>query len=203
MRAARVVDAFLFSNELDLLELRLSVLDPVVDRFVLVESTVAFSGLEKPLAYADNRERVAPWRDQITHVVVRDTPTPGVWRWGRERFQRDQVLRGLGDCRCDDVVLISDVDEIPDPEAVGRRLRGGYHQEYMLYYLNCRHMSEYWVGTAALYHFELAAIGPQAARDRRPSSHGSSAAAGTSPTPSSRRLPRQAARLLARGVRHP
>lgn len=167
MRASRVFDAFLFSDELDMLELRLAILDPVVDRFVVVESTVTFSGLEKPLAFADNRERFAAWRDKITHVVVRDTPDTGSWRWGRERFQRDQLLRGLDDCRCDDLVLVSDVDEIPDPDAVGMRLRGGYHQEYMLYYLNCRHQSEYWVGTAALYHFELAAIGPQAARDRR------------------------------------
>jgi beta-1,4-mannosyl-glycoprotein beta-1,4-N-acetylglucosaminyltransferase len=167
MRRQRVVDAFLFSDELDMLELRLSVLDPVVDRFVLVESTVTFSGLEKPLAFADHRERFAAWHDKITHVVVRDTPDTGSWRWGRERHQRNQLLRGLVDCRCDDLVLVSDVDEIPDPEAVGRRLRGGYHQEFMLYYLNCRHMSEYWVGTVALYAFQLAVLGAQTARDRR------------------------------------
>ena len=167
MSRQRVIDAFLFCSELDMLELRLNILDPVVDRFVLVESTVTFSGLDKPLWFSEHRERFAPWRDKITHVVVRDTPDTGSWRWGRERFQRDQLQRGLGDCRCDDIVLVSDVDEIPDPEAVAQRRRGGYQQEYMLYYFNCRHMSEYWVGTLALYHFALAAIGPQAARDRR------------------------------------
>jgi Glycosyltransferase family 17 len=163
----RVFDAFLFHDELDMLELRLHVLDPVVDRFVLVESTVTFSGMPKPLYFAENRNRFAPWRDKITHVVVDDTPDTGTWRWGREHFQRDQIMRGLSACRCDDVVLLSDVDEIPDPAAVARRLRGGYHQEFFLYYLNCRHMNEDWIGTVCLYYFQLAAFGPEKVRQRR------------------------------------
>jgi beta-1,4-mannosyl-glycoprotein beta-1,4-N-acetylglucosaminyltransferase len=164
---SRIFDAFLFFNELEMLELRLNILDPVVDRFVLVESTVTFSGRPKPLYYAEHQVRFAPWRDKIIHVVVDDTPDTGAWRWGREYFQRDQIMRGLLQCRCDDIVLLSDCDEIPDPAAVRARARGGYHQEYMLYYLNCRHMSEDMIGTAALYYFQFAAFGPQATRHRR------------------------------------
>ena len=163
----RILDAFLFFNELEMLELRLNILDPVVDRFILVESTVTFSGQTKPLYYADNKSRFVPWQDKIAHVVVDDTPDTGVWRWGREFFQRDQIMRGLTQCRCDDIVLLSDCDEIPDPAAVAARMRGGYHQEYMLYYLNCRHMNENMIGTSALYYFQLAALGPQATRHRR------------------------------------
>lgn len=166
-RRGRVFDTFPFFNELDMLELRLSILDPVVDRFVLVESTVTYSGLAKPLYFADNKARYARWQDRIEHVVVDDTPDTGTWRWGREYHQRDQIMRGLAACRCDDLVLLSDVDEIPDPEAVAARTRGGYHQEYMLYYLNCRHMNEDFIGTTALYYFQFAAMGPQATRHRR------------------------------------
>jgi hypothetical protein len=166
-RRGTIYDAFLFFNELDILELRLNILDPVVDRFVLAESTVTFSGRPKPLHYAENRQRFARWQDRIVHVVIDNTPDTGTWRWGREYFQRDQLMRGLTQCRCDDIVLLSDVDEIPDPDAVAARKRGGYHQEYFLYYLNCRHMNENMIGTTALYYFQLAAFGPQATRHRR------------------------------------
>lgn len=166
-RRARVFDTFPFFNELDMLELRLEVLDGVVDRFVLVESTVTYSGLPKPLWYADHRSRFARWNDRIEHVVVGDTPDTGAWRWGREHHQRDAIARGLSGARCDDVVYVSDVDEIPDPEAIAARRRGAYHQGYYLYYLNTRHLSETWLGTIGLYAFQLAAVGAQAARYRR------------------------------------
>ena len=59
----RVFDAFPFFNELEMLEIRLNVLDDVVDRFVLVESTLTFSGRPKPLWYADHRARFARCTD--------------------------------------------------------------------------------------------------------------------------------------------
>jgi beta-1,4-mannosyl-glycoprotein beta-1,4-N-acetylglucosaminyltransferase len=166
-KRGRVFDTFPFFNELEMLELRFEILDPVVDRFVLVESTVTYSGLPKPLYYAENRQRFAHWEHKIVHVVVDDTPDTGEWRWGREFHQRNQIVRGLVDCRCDDIVMLSDVDEIPDPAAVAARLRGGYHQEYMLYYLNCLHMNENMIGTTTLYHFQFAVHEPQAIRHRR------------------------------------
>ena len=52
-----LIDAFIFYNELDLLELRLTVLDKYVDRFVLVESEVNHIGERKPLFYAENKDR--------------------------------------------------------------------------------------------------------------------------------------------------
>lgn len=166
-RRTRVFDAFLFFNELEMLELRLRVLDAVVDRFVLVESTVTYSGLPKPLWYADHRSRFDPWNDRIEHVIVDDTPDTGAFRWGREHHQRDAIARGLREARCDDIVYVSDVDEVPDPEALASRVRGGYHQEFFLYYLNTRHLCEDWIGTVGLHAFQLAALGAQAVRDRR------------------------------------
>lgn len=166
-RRPRVFDTFPFFNELEMLELRLNVLDDVVDRFVLVESTVTYSGSPKPMWYADHRSRFDRWRDRIEHVIVDDTPDTGAWRWGREHHQRDAIARGLASARCDDIVLVSDVDEIPDPEAVAQQRRGGYHQEFFLYYLNARHMNEDWIGSVGLYAFQLAARGAQAVRDRR------------------------------------
>ncbi len=116
----RVFDCFTFSTELDLLEFRLRYLSEVVDHFVLVEAPRTFSGLDKPLLFADQQDRFAPWRSRITHVVVDDLPAPEPDRWVPEHFQRNAIVRGLTDAEPDDVVLVTDVDEIPDAAVVGR-----------------------------------------------------------------------------------
>ena len=91
-------DTFPFFNELDLLEIRLHELASVVDRVVLVEATRTHSNLPKPLYYAENRARFAPFADKIIHIVVEDTPDTAD-AWAIERFQRDCILRGLQNCR--------------------------------------------------------------------------------------------------------
>lgn len=113
----RVWDGFTFFNEFDVLEIRLHELDPVVDLFVLVEATRTFSGKPKPLFFAENPARFEPFLPKIVHVVVEDLPQDAP-TWGREAFQRDAILRGLGDAAPDDLVLIGDVDEIPRASAI-------------------------------------------------------------------------------------
>ena len=66
----RVYEAFLFCDELDLLEARLIELDSAVYRHVLVEAPVTFQGTPKPLHYLENQDRFAPWKDKIIHVVA-------------------------------------------------------------------------------------------------------------------------------------
>ncbi|WP_207477512.1 hypothetical protein [Arenibaculum pallidiluteum] len=106
-----IIDAFTFFNELDVLELRLRELHGVVDRFVLVEATRTHAGRPKPLYFADSRSRFAPWADKIRHIVVDDLPADGD-AWVRENMQRDAILRGLDGITGDDVILVSDADEI-------------------------------------------------------------------------------------------
>ena len=65
-----VYDCFQFFNELDILKIRLNVLAPVVDRFVISEATETFSGIKKPLYYEENKELFAAFQDRIIHVVV-------------------------------------------------------------------------------------------------------------------------------------
>lgn len=110
-----LVDAFMFYNELDILELRLEVLDEYVDRFVLVEAEVNHVGGPKELFFQNNKERFAKWLPKITHVVVtaEEAPTdPNPW--SREKYQREAILRGLADVPNEAIVMVSDVDEIPD-----------------------------------------------------------------------------------------
>jgi len=113
-----VWDTFLFCDELDLLECRLAELDDVVYRFVLVEAPVTFQGKAKPLHYRENRDRFAPWKDKIVHVIpdldgCRD-------HWAREHASRDAVKQGLSELGDDDTFLLSDVDEIPFANIIHR-----------------------------------------------------------------------------------
>lgn len=119
MSRPKVVDAFPFNNELDILECRLVELYDSVDAFVLVEATRDHQDHSKPLWYADHRERFEPWADKIVHVVVEDGEMPSKAEdndpWAREHAQREFIARGLKDLGLtgQDVILQSDVDEIP------------------------------------------------------------------------------------------
>lgn len=116
--ARRIFDCFVFFNELDILEIRLNTLDKLVDYFVLVESTHTFTGQEKPLFYAENKERFAAFNDRIIHVVVDDMPDDAETTFVREGLQRSAIGRGLKDANPLDLVMVSDVDEIPKPGAL-------------------------------------------------------------------------------------
>jgi hypothetical protein len=106
----RVWDTFPFSGEVDLLEARLTELADHVHKFVLVESPLTYSGHPKPLYFAENKERFAPWKDKIIHVIA-DLPD-GAPR-ERENAQREAAWQGLEGYRQGDILLHGDVDEIP------------------------------------------------------------------------------------------
>lgn len=115
-----VYDCFQFFNELDILKIRLHVLAPYVDRFVISEATETFSGLKKPLYYEENKEMFAEFADKIIHVVVDDTPQGDTHE--RDTFQKNAVTRGLKDCTDDDIIIFSDLDEIPNPKKIAEIL---------------------------------------------------------------------------------
>ena len=132
-----IYDCFQFFNELDILKIRLNVLGPVVDKFVISEATETFSGLKKPLYYEENKELFAEFADKIIHVVVEDTPEGDTHY--RDTFQKNAVTRGLKDCTDEDVIIFSDLDEIPNPDMIREILRNFqedkiYHFAQRLFY---------------------------------------------------------------------
>jgi hypothetical protein len=115
----KVYDCFLFYNELELLEVRLKELYDSVDYFVLVESKETFRGKPKLLYFNDNKKRFAPYLDKIIHIIVdagfiSDNP------WDREHHQRSQILKGLQKAKDNDIILLSDIDEIPRVSALNK-----------------------------------------------------------------------------------
>lgn len=135
-----IYDAFIFYNELELLDIRLNILNEHVGRFVLVEGTKTFQGDAKPLYFQENKQRYKNFLHKITHIVVDDMPTSDN-PFDLEDFQRDAILRGLTECAPSDLIMISDVDEIPNPSKIPVTLIAGkrytFSQALFYYRMNC------------------------------------------------------------------
>ena len=142
-----IYDCFSFFNELDLLEIRLNVLKDVVDRFVLVEAGETHTGKPKPFYFEENRGRFAAFADRIVYRKIDRFPA-GHGAWWNENYQRNVISEVLAEAgaKDDDDILISDLDEIPNPDAV-RRWQGTpgvkvFRQTFYSFYLNYRNVRE-------------------------------------------------------------
>ena len=170
-----VYDCFMFNNELDVLELRLTELEDVVDRFVLVEAAEAHSGLPKPLHFEANRNRFARWLDRIVHVRLDRLP-PSDDAWVKENAQREAIRQGLPEIGDDDLVIVSDADEIPRARTIRRLLEGPApeiaglrlgHFYIRLNYLQVRGLDSTYVWPMAARGAAFRRYGPQGLRDLR------------------------------------
>ena len=92
-----------------------------MDKFVISEATETFSGLQKPLYYEENKDMFKEFEDKIIHIVVDDTPQGDTHY--RDTFQKNAVTRGLKDCKDDDIIIFSDLDEIPNPDKISEILK--------------------------------------------------------------------------------
>lgn len=128
-----IYDAFLIYFELDLLEIRLNILDKYVDKFVIVESKKSFSGFEKPLFFKENKNKFKQWEHKIIHHVMNDddeeikemarnnpatgSPASHAYNYYLNNFyQMESVKKGLAGADDNDICYISDIDEIWKPD---------------------------------------------------------------------------------------
>lgn len=142
-----VYDCIPFFNELDILRLRLHILDPIVDKFIIEEATVTFSGEQKELCFEKNREMFREFLPKIEYIVVDNSPVDTTTHL-RDKFQKNALIKGLSKAGEKDVILLSDVDEIPNPKALLRVIENFdpdkiYHfaQRMFYCYLNMEEMS--------------------------------------------------------------
>ena len=162
-----IIDSFIFSNELLMLDLRLNYLNDVVDKFILVESSVTHSGDPKELYFEKNKHRYEKYLHKIEHIVLENLDGPEHdWgkSWSRENVHRLGILKGLTNVPDDALVMVSDVDEIPRKEKVGQI--GGYIQAFLYYYLDV-YTGQPWVGTVCDTAKNMKQNGPQVYRDQR------------------------------------
>ena len=121
MTSRKIIDGFIFYNELDLLQYRLHSLYDVVDFFIICEATHTFAGHPKSLYYKDNKHLFEKYQDKIIHLVIDDLPflhpvnIEKNEQWENEKIQRNSISRGFANLTLndDDYILVSDVDEIP------------------------------------------------------------------------------------------
>ena len=122
----RVIDAFTFNHELDLLEIRLNELSDAVDQHILVESHHNHVGIEKPLHYQQviDDPRFAPFKDKIVHIVTRNRHKKVGCGLGFQHLNdmRDDIEKGFDRLSFkpvySDIIIVGDADEIPSAKAV-------------------------------------------------------------------------------------
>lgn len=168
-----VYDCFCFNNEIEVLQTRFATLDSVVDKFIVVESDKTQSLLPKPFIFNKNRKLFHKYLHKVIWVDVRDCPTNEGNLWNMENFQRNQIMRGLKylEAKNEDFIMISDVDEIPNPEGVKfLKEKEDFHicafnMVFHAYYANLISPGKNWIGTVALRYDVLKALTPQEVRN--------------------------------------
>lgn len=157
----RIVNGFPFFNEIRLLHFKLTELADVVDHFVIVESCQTHSGEMKPYYLEDHLETTfANFRSKIVYIKE-DTVIPGSNSWAREVHQRNMIMKGIEKLRLDeeDVLLIGDLDEIPDSFYTEQMKNGNLayngivrlRQDMYYYNFNCKSVAQFTGLFYALY----------------------------------------------------
>lgn len=158
----KIVDCFLFYNELELLQFRMNYLYDYVDHFILVESSLTHSGNPKPFYFEENKHLFEKYLDKIVHIKVTDDIKPTFRLSFRSKiienknkieicknrgyFQRNCIERGFEILKLadDDIIISYDADEFIDRKTIVKLrntgLNGIYALDQDLYYYNllCR-----------------------------------------------------------------
>ena len=148
-----------------LLDLRLNILNKYVKKFVITESTYLHSGKEKKLNF--DYKNFGKFKDKIIYKVV-DKPPYGIENINsndkievknkkildnslkRENNQRKKLIEGLKDANNDDLILSSDLDEIPNLEKFNFKNKITLFEQNVFYYkFNLMQPNYKWIGTRA------------------------------------------------------
>ncbi len=158
-------DCFMYYDEDMLLDLRLNVLNNYVKKFVITESTYLHNGRPKTLKF--DIKKFSKFKDKIKYIIVDKQPAnieelkPSdtqhqknskllINALKRENFQRNRLQDGLSEASDEDLVIISDVDEIPNLENFTHKDMFSFFKQKMFYYkFNLLHKEIVWVGSRA------------------------------------------------------
>ena len=168
----KVYDCCIFFDENLMLDIRFNILNDHVDKFVVVEATRDHSGKQKKLNFDINNFK--KFKDKIIYHVVEDIPKEVKnykkgWstNFYRENFHRDSISKAIDNCDPNDLILISDADEIPNFDAINKNKIKKYallKQRNFYYKLNLQ-SENIWLGTGICYKKFLKS--PQWLRNKR------------------------------------
>lgn len=153
-----VIDCITFNGEHDLFEIRYSILKDYVDQFIVCEARTTFSGKPKELTfdvkkYPDVKYFIIPenYTEDEKRLAEESPNTIGAEHWKREFLQKESIKKALTHLDNDDIVYISDCDEIYEPIIAYQptKLR---HKVYT-YYLNNRSSEDFWGTLVCRYEY--------------------------------------------------
>ena len=161
-----IYDCFMYFDEDMLLDLRLNVLNDHVKKFIISEATYTHNGSPKKLNFDINKFK--KFKDKIEYIIV-DKQPPSIFQlienenaeergkklilngMARDYFQRESLKRGLVETSDDDLILISDLDEIPNLKNLEfSKIKNNiiiFEQKMFYYKLNLYYKNFKWFGT--------------------------------------------------------
>ncbi|MDA9092182.1 hypothetical protein N9J56_02705 [Pelagibacteraceae bacterium] len=164
----KIFDCFMYYDEDLILDLRLNLLNNYVDEFIIVESSYTHSGVPRKLQF--NINKYLKFKDKINYIISEKLPhnlaeindkdsedlknSKSILNAAkRENFQRNEILRGLNSAQLDDLIIISDVDEIPNLEKNNiKEVKNKiilFRQEFFYYKFNLKLNNFSWHGSKA------------------------------------------------------
>jgi beta-1,4-mannosyl-glycoprotein beta-1,4-N-acetylglucosaminyltransferase len=103
-------------GEMDMIEARLEFLYPYITKFVIVESKTQHDGSLKEFILEKNQERFSKYWDKVIYIKDEEDITPGLNGWNVENWHRNCIVKGITNAAPEDIIIISDLDEFPDPK---------------------------------------------------------------------------------------
>ena len=163
-----IYDCFMYFDEDLLLDLRLNILDKYVKKFVISEATYTHNGSKKKLKFDINRFK--KFKNKIIYIVV-DKEPPNIVSlkenqpkhkkgetlilngMARDYYQRESLSEGINEAQENDLILVSDLDEIPNLTSVNfDKIKNEiliFEQKMFYYKLNLLYEDFIWQGTKA------------------------------------------------------
>ena len=164
----RIFDCFMYFDEEMILDVRLNTLNKFVDYFVIAESKFTHSGKKRNLNF--NINKFEKFKDKIIYLIY-DKEDQGIEIINendhkndkarktimnavkRENGQRNYLQKGLDAAENEDIILISDVDEIPNLINIDfanfKNKIIQFKQEMFYYKFNLKLPNTFWIGTKA------------------------------------------------------
>jgi len=181
-----IIDAFTFFNEKELVELRIKYLSDIIDYFVIVEADVTHTGKEKKWNFPkilDNELKEFSHKIKYHQMKVdlekadrEKSKNYGAGTWGRsfkvDNMQRNYIKNACEKFLSDDIIIISDLDEIPSREKINFikscdfKVIAPVAFDQALFHLNCKYLSlERWIGSVAITKQLIEKFEPQVFRN--------------------------------------
>lgn len=157
-----IYDVFTYNGEKDILDIRLNILSPFVDKFVIIEFDETFSGKKKPKHFLkDWNQDWEKFKDKIEYAFIPksvyteyeslaeyspNVPQGGPAHWKQEFCQKESIKNALEGLDNNDVIFVGDVDEIWDPLKLRDILTYPVKLKLKVYsyYLNNRSTENFW-----------------------------------------------------------